>query len=385
MRWLFDFSLASDDAAGPRTLMDGLLRGWPEADPDDEVTVFGPASFRAATHAAGYRLVVPRCRIAPRRIIQQQVELPLRGLARRFDAVVVANVACSLVDLGPPVVGTLHDVRHLRRPEEFPLASRVFRGAVWAASARRMAAVASVSRFSLQEADDLGLPLPRRRAVTPNGTDHLPAGLAGRAKQDIVVCVAHRASKGLHELPRLWADVQGALGAASPLLVVTGLPPARHADVAARMAAAGVTRGFRLSGFLAARAFYTTIAEARAVLYLSTYEGYGLVPSEASSLGTHSFVYDLPPYRERAGRLSVTTAPVGDAVALARSVAGFLRDGGTASPVGPPSRWADVAAGFRELARQAAEEHDAGGGHAAGIPGRGSPGPRSHRKRRRPL
>lgn len=355
MRLLFDFSLASDDAAGPRTIMDGLLRGWAEAHPHDQVTVFGPSSLRSRLNGADFSLVQPRFDIPPRRILQQQVELPIRHLARTADVVIVPNLACSLFGLGRPIVGTLNDVRHLRRPEEFSRGSRSFRGLVWAASARRMAAVVSISHFSLNEADALGLRLPKLRAVAPCGVDHLPVDLDVREKQETVVCVAHRASKGLHELPAIWAGVRAALGISCPLLVVTGVAQGRHAVVDAQMAKAGVTAGYRLAPFLSSPAFYSALAEARAVLYLSTYEGFGLVPSEASALGTHCFVYDLAPYRERPKQLSITSVPAGDAVALSRELAEYLRRGHSRVPAVEPNRWADFADVYRTLALRAIE------------------------------
>ena len=57
---LFDFSLASDEPAGPRTVMDGLLRGWADAHPRDRVTVFGPASLGPRVTDLGFAMVEAR-------------------------------------------------------------------------------------------------------------------------------------------------------------------------------------------------------------------------------------------------------------------------------------------------------------------------------------
>jgi glycosyltransferase involved in cell wall biosynthesis len=349
LRVLFDFSLASDEPAGPKTMMDGLLRGWARAQSGDQLTVFGPASLRRITADLGAQLVVARVGIAPRRILQQHLELPLRRLARAVDVVIAPNMTCPLFGVRAPIIGTLHDVRHLRRPQEFSLASRAFRGAVWSASARRLAGVASVSAFSLQEADDLGLPLPALRAVIPNGVDHVPLDLRTHTKRNTVVCVGHRSSKGLHALPSIWSRVQAELGGSCPQLVVTGVPARGRDEVVARFAARGLVDGYRLTGFLPERDFYAAIAEARALLYLSTYEGYGLVPSEATVLGTHSFVYDLAPYRERAAQLSITTVPVDDAAAMGQELIRFLRSHDRRAVALPPPSWADAATAYRSF------------------------------------
>lgn len=346
---LFDFSLASDEPAGPRTVMDGLLRGWAEAHPGDRVTVFGPASLGPRVADLGYTMVEARIGIPPRRILQQQLELPLRRSARPVDVVVTPNLTCSVTGLGAPIVGTLCDVRHLRRPQEFPPSARLFRAAVWGASARRMSAVASISAFSLQEADALGLRLPAVRAVVPLGLDHVrPPPVLG-PKSNTVVCVGHRTSKGLDGIPSVWATVQAELGADAPDLVITGVGPDRQPDLARAMGAAGVARGFRMTEFLPVADLHRTIAQARVVLYLSGYEGYGFVPSEATALGTHSFVYDLPPYRERASALSITAVAVGDTAAVARQLVAYLRAEHTGVRADPPPHWADTAVAYRGL------------------------------------
>lgn len=346
---LFDFSLASDEAAGPRTVMDGLLRGWADAHPGDHVTVFGPASLGPRVADLGFAMVEARIGIPPRRILQQQLELPLRRSARPVDVVVTPNLTCSVAGLGAPVVGTLCDVRHLRRPQEFPASARLFRAAVWGASSRRMSAVASISAFSLQEADALGFRLPAERAVVPLGLDHVRRPPGHQPKSDTVVCVGHRSSKGLHGLPSVWAAVQAELGTGAPDLVITGVAPDRQPGVAGALGAAGVTGGFRMTEFLPEAHLHRTIAEARAVLYLSPYEGYGFVPSEATVLGTHSFVYDLAPYRERASQLSITAVDVDDASAIASRLIAYLLADRVPVRAEPPPRWADTASAYRTL------------------------------------
>jgi SAM-dependent methyltransferase len=107
-----------------------------------------------------------------------------------------------------------------------------------------------------------------------------------------------------------------------------------------------------VTGFLPEADLHRTIAEARAVLYLSAYEGYGFVPSEATVLGTHSFVYDLPPYRERAAQLSATAVPIDDTSALARELIGYLRADRPEVTAEPPPRWAETAEAYRALAER---------------------------------
>jgi len=199
----------------------------------------------------------------------------------------------------------------------------------------------------------------------------VPLDVRTHTKQNTVVCVGHRSSKGLHALPAIWSRVQAELGGSCPQLVVTGVSARWRADIVARFAASGLVDGYRLTGFLPERDFYTAIAQARALLYLSTYEGYGLVPSEATVLGTHSFVYDLAPYRERAAQLSITAVPVGDAVALGQELIRFLRADDRRVVTAPPPGWADAAGAYREFVervlRMAPDPTDGGGRPSPGL------------------
>jgi glycosyltransferase involved in cell wall biosynthesis len=265
----------------------------------------------------------------------------------------VPNLTCTTVGLGVPIVGILHDLRHLRRPSEFSRASRLFRRVVWTASSRRMAAIASVSEFSLSEADDLGFRLPAERAVIPHGLDHVRRDTRTDAKKNTVVCVGHRNSKGLHALPAVWAEMQANIGINCPMLFITGVARDRQPELTRAMTAAGVVNDFCINEFLPESDLHRMIAEARAVLYLSAYEGYGLVPSEATALGTHSFVYDLAPYRERAAQLSITAVPVGNTGALVRALTGFLRAEPVAVVTDRLPRWSDAADAYHDLAERA--------------------------------
>lgn len=332
--------------------MEGLLRGWAEAFPGDRVKVFGPGSMRHRADDVGLDVVEPRVSVPPRRILQQQVEFPLRRLARGADVVIVPNLACSLVGASPPIVGTLCDLRHLRRPKEFSRSSRLFRGAIWTASARRMSGVVSISAFSLSEANELSFQLPQERTVAPLGLDHVSCGPDHPSKSNTVVCVAHRSSKGLADIPSVWATVQAEMGAARPDLLITGVPRSARPKLVRDMAAANVFEGFRISGFLPETELHRTIARAKGLLYLSSYEGYGFVPSEATMLGTHSFVYDLPPYRERASQLSITAVPVDDTAAVGLALSGYLRAGHFAANANQPPRWAETAMAYRAVAER---------------------------------
>ncbi len=331
--------------------MEGLLDGWSRLDTEDERIVYGPESLRRAVEAGGATLVTARSGIAPRRFTQQQAELPARLVVDRrlagSDVVVAANMTCSLIPGGPPVVGILHDVRHLRRPQDFSRSANRYRRIAWSRSARRMRAVVAVSEFSKDEAVELGLPLPDRVWTIPNGCDHVDSPTSEEV-DDVVLCVAHRSSKGIDDLAAVWSVVHEQLGDAAPSLLVSGVESGSPG--AASLSASFGRRALptpRVIGYVSSAELYSTMSRSRAVLYLSHYEGFGLVPTESSALGRRTFAYDLAPYRERAEHLLLTTAPLGRPDLIGRRLVQYLAaERAETTPIDMPT-WSQVAQQYR--------------------------------------
>ena len=365
MKVLFDFSLAADDKGGPRTLMEGVLAGWSRRFPEDDLVVFGPEDLRkCGVENAEY--VVPRMNFGPRRIVHQQVELPLRlkKQIRSSDVVVVPNIGCTIFPIGAPIVGVLNDIRHLRRPGEFSRTANYFRRIVWPASVSRMSGVAAISQFSLDEAAELNFSLPADRVVSPLGSDHCTRPVHIE-KRPVVVCVAHRNSKGTEDLSLIWREVENSLGSSFEL-VITGI-----SDLETRL---GIEEAFRASGaqsvprfapYMPKHELHALLAESAAALYLSSYEGFGLVPTEATALGTRVFGYALAPYLERSDELTMSSVPEGQPKRLAEELVRFLQRGDfTEEPV-PMFSWQQTAELLRGVC-ELAISHDPNASVAAG-------------------
>ncbi len=331
--------------------MKGLMEGWSRQFPSDSLAVFGPADL--TDNAPGVESLAPRIKLPPKGILQSQLELPLRHrrAIESSTAVISGHVARPLLPVSKPIIGTIHDVRHLRQPQDFHPLVNLYRRRMWSTGASRLAGAVAVSRFSLDEATELGMPLPEFVAVAKLGSDHVQRR-TGVAKQNFVLCVAHRGSKLDPGLATIWKQVEDQTQASTPRLVVSGVSDQRlRSQIGEQFRRAGVVGRPDFLDYMPQSDFEDLIESARAVLYLSNYEGFGLVPSEATALGTMSFTYDLPPYRERIDELCITMAPLGEPRELGEHLARYINS--TSDPAPTPAvvqtSWGETAQVYRDL------------------------------------
>ncbi len=250
-----------------------------------------------------------------------------------------------------PTVVTIHDLSYLAHPEWFRATSRLA-FSLSIPSAHRAARVLTVSRFSADEiVRRLGVPA-RRIEVIPLGVDHQPTepptpeqemaaravlGFAGpyllhlgavheRRRPDLVVGAFARLAERFPELH----------------LVVAGptVPPAP--DVLALARAGGVADRVHRVEWVPEDVRHAVLARARALLYLSVYEGFGLPALEAAAAGVPVVALRRASLPEVLGDAAAwVDEPTAEAVA--RAVAPLLAD--------PAAREDLVAAGRERAAR----------------------------------
>lgn len=193
-----------------------------------------------------------------------------------------------------PAVVTIHDLSFLAHPEWFrPAARAAF--ALVAPSAHRAAAILTVSRFSADEIVRL-LDVPARRVhVVPSAVDHQPTGpptpeqeMAARSVLGFAgPYLLHLGAVHERRRPDLVVGAFALLAERHPdlHLVVAGptLPPAP--DVLALARAAGVADRVHRLEWVPEEVRHAVLARARALLYLSVYEGFGLPALEAAAAG----------------------------------------------------------------------------------------------------
>lgn len=218
----------------------------------------------------------------------------------------------------------IHDAAVFRRPEHFHPAYAAFHRALGRSLARR-AALATVSRFSRQElAEVLGRPASTI-AVMPNGADHL-----GRAAPDSGVLAAFDLVDRPYVValgnlaPNKNLDImRRALGRLSDpdlrLVLIGG-------QVGAVFGAAAETSDPRLvfAGRRSDAEVAALLRHARALVFASLYEGFGIPPLEAFAQDCPVIASDIPAVREVCGDAPDYFEPHDDAT-LANHLAALLR------------------------------------------------------------
>jgi len=275
------------------------------------------------------RVVVPRDAVLPdwlpaarvircrsRGILFEQVMLPWQ--ARRA---MLLNLAGPAPIIKRDQLVVMHDVTPARYPRTFSRRFVLWYSLLYRALARRARHLATVSEFSRGElAEVLGVD-PARFALAPNGHEHayaaradadeitLATDLAAYTVEDYVLCVGNLTpSKNL-------APVTRALAEAGVHVVVVGASGSR------RVFANEVpleAPGIHLAGRLSDGELALLLRNARALVFPSLYEGFGLPLVEAQALGCPVIASDRASIPEVAGDGAVYFDPMRPQDAVAR-------------------------------------------------------------------
>jgi glycosyltransferase involved in cell wall biosynthesis len=203
---------------------------------------------------------------------------------------------------GVPVVLTVHDLAILRYPEAFPRWHRLYGRTGLRRTLAAADAIVAVSELTKQEVVELAGILPERVRVVPNGVDDVFTEDGAAVEGDYVLGVAT-----LEPRKNLGRAVEAA----------------RLAGVELRVVGARGWGGVDVPGWVGEvpdpelAALYRG---ARAVLYPSLYEGFGLPVLEAMACGTPVVTSRGTAMEEVAGGAAVLADPL-DASALAEGLA----------------------------------------------------------------
>jgi glycosyltransferase involved in cell wall biosynthesis len=282
------------------------------------------------------RVVVPRDAALPDWLpAGRTLRSRLRGIAFEQLALPWRARGAMLLNLAGPApilkreqLVVMHDVTPARFPRTFSRAFVLWYSVLYRVLARRARHLATVSEFSRGElADVLGVD-PARFALAPNGHEHAFAARAGADDvvlaselahaEDYVLCVGNLTpSKNL-------APVTRALAAAGIPVVVVGATGSRRVFAGqASLEAPGIHLAGRLSdGELA-----LLLRNARALVFPSLYEGFGLPLVEAQALGCPVIASDRASIPEVAGEGAMYFDPTRpqDAVARVRQLDAGMR------------------------------------------------------------
>jgi glycosyltransferase involved in cell wall biosynthesis len=312
-----------------------------------QIVVYSPAEYPPEA-AAAFAALAPENRIVRGSpgTWWEQVQLPRAAARDRLD-VFFAPAYTAPLRMACPIVQTIHDLSFLAHPGWFSLRERLRRAWLTRSSARRARTVLTVSRFSADQIRDrLGIPDGRIRVIphgltAPGGglitpgvinTGSITPGVIDRpawstfGERPPVVLYVGSIFNRRHVPDLIGAFAQVAAAVPESRLEIVGenrtYPPqdlvalCRTLNVAARVVIRDYVRDDELVGLY---------RSARAFVFLSEYEGFGLTPLEALSCGIPVVVLDTPVARETYGPAACYVG-LGDTQAVATHLRTLLTD-----------------------------------------------------------
>jgi glycosyltransferase involved in cell wall biosynthesis len=313
-----------------------LARALPRVDPGNEYLVFvdRAQADQFAADAPNLRLVPTRLHGRPQRLLWEQLRLPRAVRLAQADVLHSPHYTMPVVKAARSVV-TICDMTFFLLPHlHQALKQRFFRPMIrW--SARHADRVITLSDSARSDLLRL-LPVPPERVATvPLGADEqfrpLPPGevaaacarlgLRPRGYLGFVGVVEPR-----KDVPAL-IEAFGRIARDFPdvLLAIAGPAGWGHAEATRRIGALGLAGRVRLLGYVPQADLPAFYNGARAIVYPSRYEGFGLPVLEAMKCGVPVLTSDVASLPEVTGNAALLVRP-GDVEALQGALRRVLGD-----------------------------------------------------------
>jgi glycosyltransferase involved in cell wall biosynthesis len=246
-----------------------------------------------------------RARIRPARILWEQTILLVEASGCGLDVLLNAGFTAP-VAAACPMVTVFHDLQHLRHPEHFRWFDLPFwRLLLWSAAhrSRRLIAVSEATRGDLM--GYYGLP-ESRIATIPHGVAARFSALDREHIEPVLLCVSTlHPHKNLERLIRAYARRPRAAR-----LVLAGMRGFHAGRIEALIAELTLGDSVRITGWIPREELYQIFARARAFVYPSTFEGFGMPVLEALTAGIPTACSEIPPLREVAGEAALFFDPL---------------------------------------------------------------------------
>ncbi|MDA1184111.1 MAG: glycosyltransferase family 1 protein [Acidobacteria bacterium] len=223
----------------------------------------------------------------------------LPGLIRKADAdVLLAPGYTAPLFCPAPIVVAIHDVSFAAHPEWFTWRQGIRRRALTRLTARKAARVITISEFSKREiARHLGIDAGKIDVIYPGTVDRRPDSTTTTAEPTLLYVGSLFNRRHIPELIDGFARLARRM-AGTRLEIVGDNRTVPHVDIDGLASASGVGDRIACRTYLPEDALASLYARARAFVFLSEYEGFGLTPLEALSAGIPIVVLDTPVSRE---------------------------------------------------------------------------------------
>ena len=227
----------------------------------------------------------------------EQTTLPAAAKRAGVD-VLLAPAYTAPLRAHCPTVLIVHDVSFFAQPGGFRWREGLRRRWVTRASARRAAAVLTDSAFSADEITRW-LGVPRREViVAPQGAPTWRGGPAAAERAPLVLSVGTLFTRRhIPELLEAFARVAAQIPGAR-LALVGGNQTHPRIDPMAIAGRLGIADRVEWQTYVSDEALDTLYRTARAFVFLSDYEGFGMTPMEAAARGVPSVMLDTAVARE---------------------------------------------------------------------------------------
>ena len=206
MRILIDTLGAPERSGGMRLYAEELVKAWAELGSGDDIHVVGYPWASQAFGNQGVRVHELRETVAGR-LAGQWLYTPFVARRVKADAVLSISLVASPLVQGRPRICTVHDWRHLVRPEEFGTLQRVYRRSwVWSTNHADLAIQISTKT----DEETAGIASRARRVIVENGQDHArrwPVLVPTESEVRPVVTFGHHANKRPDLVIRAMAEV----------------------------------------------------------------------------------------------------------------------------------------------------------------------------------
>ena len=232
----------------------------------------------------------------PARILFEQVRLPAILRRHRIDALL--NPGFTAPVFAPcPQVTVFHDLQHKRHPEYFRWFDLPFWNLFLALSIRRSRRIITVSRTTLEDLRRFYGLAEERIDVVHHGVDPQFFEIGERHEDGgFLLCPSTTHPHKNHlRLLRVFSELRR--HDANLRLVLTGVRGFAAKEVERGVEDLGLRDCVDLLGWVSRERLYEAYRCARAFVYPSTFEGFGMPPLEALAAGLPAALSDIEPIR----------------------------------------------------------------------------------------